>query len=244
MKRWIAFKLLFLLVLPFGKAQKRNNTSQTGSASYYADRFHGKKTSSGEAFNMNGLTAAHPTLPFGSLVRVTNLSNGTNLVVRINDRGPHCKKRIIDVSKAAARRLGLLGAGSTKVRVSLISLPKNGQPDYAAVVDEGWQEVGKTQYLELPAFKSGASYSSEGVRKKLSGYGMQVASYHDPESALYELNAMKKAGFKEVFLQVPKTDDDTVYRVVVGQFADRAKALSMQDKLERVGYKGIPLRHI
>ena len=244
MKRWIVFKILFLLVLPFGKAQKRSNKSQIGGASFYADRFHGKKTSSGEPFNMNGLTAAHPTLPFGSLVRVTNLSNGTNLVVRINDRGPHCKRRIIDVSKAAARRLGLLGAGSTKVRVSLVSLPKNGQPDYAAVVDEGWQEVGEASYAELPEFKSGASYSPEGVRKKLQGYGMQVASYHDAESALYDLNIVKKAGFKDVFLQVPKCINDTVYRVVVGQFANRDKALKVKGKLEEAGYNGIPLKHI
>ncbi len=89
----------------------------TGKASYYATNFHGKKTASGESFNLRHFTAAHRTLPFGTSVRVINLDNGKNVVVRINDRGPHMKGRIIDVSPAAAREIGILGNGTANVRI-------------------------------------------------------------------------------------------------------------------------------
>lgn len=88
-----------------------------GQASYYGARHHGNKTASGERFNQHALTAAHRSLPFGSLVRVTNLRNDKTVVVRINDRGPYAKKRIIDLSHAAAKRLGMLRDGVVPVRV-------------------------------------------------------------------------------------------------------------------------------
>lgn len=91
--------------------------SQKGTASFYARDFHGRRTANGETFNMEKLTAAHPTLPFGTFVRVTNLSNGKDVVVRINDRGPYVKGRIIDLSKSAAREIGLLRPGIAEVKV-------------------------------------------------------------------------------------------------------------------------------
>ncbi|HEX9769158.1 MAG TPA: septal ring lytic transglycosylase RlpA family protein [Kiloniellales bacterium] len=91
-----------------------------GVASWYGDGFHGRTTASGEPFDMNALTAAHPSLPFGTMVRVTNLANGRWIVVRINDRGPFKKRRIIDVSRHAAEHLGFLRAGLAKVRVEVI----------------------------------------------------------------------------------------------------------------------------
>lgn len=93
---------------------------ETGVASWYGDRFHGRKTASGEVFDMNALTAAHPNLPFGSWVRVRNLLNGRSVDVRINDRGPHIKQRIIDLSRAAAHALGLAGQGTPEVEVTLL----------------------------------------------------------------------------------------------------------------------------
>jgi rare lipoprotein A len=90
---------------------------QTGVASYY---WQGRGTASGERFNPNALTAAHRSLPFGTKVRVTNLKNGRTVVVRINDRGPFVRGRIIDVSKAAAGELGFKGSGTTKVALSVV----------------------------------------------------------------------------------------------------------------------------
>lgn len=93
---------------------------ETGKASWYGDVHHGKKTASGEAYDMHTLTAAHRTLPFGTRVRVTNVDNGRSVVVRVNDRGPLVGGRIIDLSQAAARALGALGAGVFTVRLEIL----------------------------------------------------------------------------------------------------------------------------
>jgi len=88
-----------------------------GKASYYANGFHGKKTANGEKFDKKEFTAAHRTLPFGTIVRVTNLNNGKMVFVKINDRGPFIKNRIIDLSKAAAKKLDMVDNGVGKVRI-------------------------------------------------------------------------------------------------------------------------------
>jgi rare lipoprotein A len=90
----------------------------TGIASFYGSDLHGRRTASGERFDKNGMTAAHRSYPFGSRLRVTNVGNGRSVVVRVNDRGPFVRGRIVDVSYAAARQLGFVGRGVTKVRVS------------------------------------------------------------------------------------------------------------------------------
>jgi rare lipoprotein A len=90
---------------------------ETGLASWYGSRHHGKRTASGEVFNQNKFTAAHRTLPWGSRVKVTNLANGKSVEVRINDRGPFSQGRIIDLSRAAARNLGMVEQGITTVRI-------------------------------------------------------------------------------------------------------------------------------
>lgn len=94
---------------------------QTGLASWYGPDFHGKKTSSQEIFNMYDLTAAHNTLPFGTYAMVTNLDNGKSVQVRINDRGPFVRGRIIDLSYAAARVLDMIGPGVSRVRVEVLN---------------------------------------------------------------------------------------------------------------------------
>jgi rare lipoprotein A len=93
----------------------------TGMASYYGPKFNGRKTANGEVFDMYGLTAAHRTLPFDTKVRVTNLSNNRSVTVRINDRGPFRANRIIDLSLGAAREIGMVEDGVTKVKLEIIS---------------------------------------------------------------------------------------------------------------------------
>ena len=93
---------------------------QIGKASYYGKKFHGRKTASGETFNMYALTAAHRKLPFGTKVRVTHLANGRSVVVRINDRGPFVKGRIIDLSYGAAKKIGLVQSGVAKVKLEIV----------------------------------------------------------------------------------------------------------------------------
>ena len=94
--------------------------SQTGKASYYSSRLHGKRTASGEPYDETDLTAAHPALPFGTLIKVTNTYNGRSVVVRVNDRGPFVGHRIIDVSQSAAELLGMIRAGSARVRIEVL----------------------------------------------------------------------------------------------------------------------------
>lgn len=89
----------------------------TGRASYYGKRFAGKPTANGEIFDPSAMTAAHPTLPFGTRVRVTNLSNGRTVTVRINDRGPYAGDRIIDLSREAAERLDMIKRGTVRVKL-------------------------------------------------------------------------------------------------------------------------------
>jgi len=91
-----------------------------GVASYYADDFHGKMTSNGEIFNMNDLTAAHRTFPFGTKVRVTNLDNNKIVVVRVNDRGPFIEGRLIDLSLGAAKEIDLIQKGTTRVLLEVL----------------------------------------------------------------------------------------------------------------------------
>jgi rare lipoprotein A (peptidoglycan hydrolase) len=98
---------------------------QRGIASWYGHPYHGRATASGEIYDMERLTAAHPRLPFGVTTRVENLANGKTVDVRINDRGPFKKGRIIDLSRAAAREIDLLGPGTAEVRIKVIAAPAN-----------------------------------------------------------------------------------------------------------------------
>ncbi|MGC8751481.1 septal ring lytic transglycosylase RlpA family protein [Hydrotalea sp.] len=91
--------------------------TEYGYASYYSDKFEGRKTASGEAFHQSIFTAAHKQLPFGTKVRVTNLSNHKSVIVRVNDRGPFVRGRIIDLSKSAAKNIDMLNAGVVKVKI-------------------------------------------------------------------------------------------------------------------------------
>ncbi len=106
------------LTLPAVPFEAGASGIQVGKASWYGPGFHGKKTASGECFNQNRLTAAHPRLPLGTKARVTNLGNGKAVEVTINDRGPHGRGRVIDLSRAAARRLAMSGTA----RVSIVAL--------------------------------------------------------------------------------------------------------------------------
>jgi rare lipoprotein A len=95
-------------------------SSWEGMASYYGDRFHGRRTASGQRFNKHALTAAHRTLRFGTQVKVTHKNSGRSVIVTINDRGPYARGRIIDISKQAARQLGMLRSGVVPVRVEVV----------------------------------------------------------------------------------------------------------------------------
>ncbi len=110
--------------------------SKEGIASWYGPGFHGKKTANGEIYNQNAMTAAHKTLPLGSIVEVRNLNNGKKITVRINDRGPFIEGRIIDLSKKGAEKLGMLESGIAKVRVTLVKTASGDRADEVLTIDE------------------------------------------------------------------------------------------------------------
>ena len=134
MTRPILLRYAALLVLLFSTAagcarsghtggRARVARTETGVASYYADKFHGRKTASGETFDQRKMTAAHRTLPFGTRVRVTRNDTGKSVTVRVNDRGPFVRGRVIDLSRAAAEKLGLIRAGIAPVKVEVLATP-------------------------------------------------------------------------------------------------------------------------
>lgn len=129
MDRFKMIRILGLMVLaalvmscgPKEPVMEKRSHPAVGLASYYGHKFHGRPTASGERYNMRAMTAAHPRLPFGTQVRVTNLQNGRTVTVRINDRGPFIKGRIIDLSYAAARQIDMLSQGVVKVSVEILN---------------------------------------------------------------------------------------------------------------------------
>lgn len=127
MRRLVAITLPLLLAIPAAAQElpvdqaAENSEIGSGMASYYGRELAGNRTASGERFDPAQLTAAHRTLPFGSLVRVTNTANGDSVVVRINDRGPFSHGRVIDVSHAAAREIGMHRSGTARVTLALLN---------------------------------------------------------------------------------------------------------------------------
>ncbi len=144
---------------------------QTGKASWYGEKFHGRKTANGETYDMYGMTAAHKTLPFDTLVEVKNLDNGREVQVRINDRGPFVRGRIIDLTYTAAERIGMIGPGTAKVRVRVV-----GQADSDSrrwVIQVGAftdREAARALKRELEGAYSGVRIESDsGIHRVLVG---------------------------------------------------------------------------
>jgi len=119
-----ALVIAILISLPMSaSARVKEGYTEKGMASYYHDRFNGRRTASGEIYNKRVRSAAHKSLPLGTKVRVTKVKSGKSIVVRINDRGPFAKGRIIDLSRRAARDLGIINSGVAKVEVEVLSVP-------------------------------------------------------------------------------------------------------------------------
>jgi rare lipoprotein A len=125
--RWMVKAMLSVSLASFcsvslAKVGGREFDERVGMASYYSDKFHGRKTASGELYDKNALTAAHPTLPFGTLIRVENLRNNQSVVVKVNCRLHAANKRLVDLSKRAAKELGMMQSGVAKVRIEVLEI--------------------------------------------------------------------------------------------------------------------------
>jgi rare lipoprotein A len=217
------------------------NYKERGIASWYGKKFHGQRTSSGETYDMYGMTAAHPTLPIPSYARVTNLANNKSVVVRINDRGPFLHDRIMDLSYVAAHKLGIVGNGSSEVEVTSIapdstvatsiaignpvtSEPLAPTPVTAPAatteppVATAAPPVGDNVYLQIGAFKSqqGAESFLAKMRPEFDGSGKQLVLYQK----------------------------DNLVRVHIGPYASLDEAHAIAEKLQsRLGFKPIVSLH-
>lgn len=189
--------------------------TQTGIASWYGPEFHGKRTANGEKFDMNELTAAHKTLQMPSLVRVTNLENGKSIIVRINDRGPFSRGRVIDMSSKAADLLGFKGRGTAKVRLQVLSeesraiamAAKQGQ-------DTKGYEIAMNQHGQLPAPVT--EMAKADIQTSVPGHIRDGRFYPDP-----------------VVKQMPVSPSSIF--VQVGSFSDQGNATRLSAKLTSFG---------
>jgi len=224
-----------------GMAQKW----ETGRATFYANKFNGRRTASGERLNQKALTAAHRTLPFGTRVRVVHQKTGKAIVVRITDRGPHVRGCVIDLTRAAARKLGITSSqGGHNVILQPMDkdgiaakhkmyLPKETAPETL--------ENKPASSLPLPA---GTTYEPNGARANPKGFGLQVAAYFCQESALYEAKNLTQNGIADVFVQVACHDNgEPLYRVLVGQYPTQDRARYARTLLAAKGVAGMPAAH-
>ena len=204
------------------------NYKKRGIASWYGKKFHGKPTAIGEKYDMYKMTAAHPTLPLPSYVRVTHLGNGKSVIVRVNDRGPFLHDRIIDLSYTAAKKLGIIGKGSSEVEVesivvdSAVITPLNMEsvlseplaPELGTNISTETARAGNT-YIQLGAFKSkqAAEEFVARMRNEFEGSGKTIDLYQ-------------------------KEKESDLVRVHLGPYASQEDARLAADKMEsRLGFK-------
>ncbi len=187
---------------------------QNGIASWYGKKFHGRPTASGEIFDMHGLSAAHKTLPLGTYVKATNLSNHKQVVVRINDRGPFVKGRIIDLSYAAARKIDLIGLGTARVKI--VALGKEIQK-----IDS---PTGKKPVVEFNSLNAGV-------------FAVQVVALKNRDKALALCDKLKPI-YENVDVEVyTHKYKGTLYRVRVSKSKTLASAKKIEKELQSMGFE-------
>jgi rare lipoprotein A len=177
--------------------------TQVGMASWYGQPYHGRRAASGEIYDMEKLTAAHRTLPFGTRVRVENLENGKNIELRINDRGPFVEDRILDVSRAAARALGMLGTGTARVRIEVISSVADVRSEIFAVQVGAFQDRTRAERLQHDMEKR---------------YGIAAISERKGSPVLWQVLVGKVAGLEaadELARRIRSENPDTIKATLV-----------------------------
>lgn len=153
---------------------------QYGKASWYGKKFHGRKTANGERYDMYGMTAAHKNLPFGTILRVTNMKNKRSVVVRVNDRGPFVEGRVIDLTHSAAQKLEMLGPGVVSVKLEAIGGPKQ------RTVASTQKSTSGTYYVQVGSF--GDKFNAQTLRQKVVRDGRSCRLYQDVSSSIWKVH--------------------------------------------------------
>ena len=193
---------------------------QTGKASFYADSFEGSPTASGEKYKANKFTGAHKSLPFGTIVKVTNLSNKESVEVTINDRGPYVEGRVIDLSKAAAEKLRFFNQGIADVSIE--------------VVDEG-DGKGKTLpvMVDHVTVEEKEFYDFDVAKIKPRGFGAQLGTYQELANLLRMTDNLKNSYKKKVTVQVKILNGVKFYSLILGPFSSHDKAANFLAGLKK-----------
>jgi len=218
---------------------------EKATVSFYAGDFHGKKTSNGENFNMNDFTCASKSLPFDTILKVTNLANGKSVQVRVNDRGPFVADRELDLSKAAAQKLDMIKSGTATVKIEIVKRgpdTKLSQQTAAKAAQIMAQKTGsKKTVKEGQTFSSQNKTTSASDKKKSYAKGtywdIQVGAYSTRENANKVAQKLLKQGFTNVIFQ--KGND--IFRVVI-KGVPAEKVPSVDKKLNSLGYKDYVIR--
>jgi rare lipoprotein A len=201
---------------------------RVGVASWYGEPFHGRATANGEVFDRDELSAAHPTLPLPSIVRVTNLANRRQLELRVNDRGPFVGDRLIDLSQRAARALGFEGQGLAQVRVEFVGLAAaKGVPPQPGARPAA---RGEPRTPPAPAVLVAAS------PEQCVGQFIQIGAFAEPERAMQAAARLYRVGAAPVSTQ--RLTSDPLVRVRLGPIADPRAVETTLDQLKRSGYAG------
>jgi rare lipoprotein A len=219
------------------------NYDKVGIASWYGREFHGQATANGETFDRYELTAAHPTLPLPSIVRVTNLANHRDVELRVNDRGPFVGNRLIDLSQEAARELGFEHQGLARVRVQFVSLADaKGEPPQPARHDEARRPA---QTPPPPPTTLVADASPAGMSAVLiatahaatcGGHFIQVGAFTEPARAARAAARLRDVTAIPVQAQAP--GDDRLTRIRLGPIADSGTIEATLDELKQSGFSG------
>ena len=193
------------------------NYRTEGIASWYGPDFHGKPTANGEIFDMNGISAAHPTLPMPSYLRVTNLANGRSIIVRINDRGPYARERVTDLSVGAARALGFYEQGLARVRVEYVGrAPLGGSDDRMLLATLRYGSPAPTPSLARVAAATPFALSSN--NEKASGRGDHSLALGSPSATAAQRPSAPAADAARPVVRAPRPSEPTAaYGLVTGR---------------------------
>ncbi len=215
---------LFIFLILTALALQAQKDIQYGKASFYANKFEGRTTASGEKYWHSKLTAAHRTLPFNTRIRVTNLSNNQTVVVRVNDRGPFVKDRVIDLSKSAAQKLDFIKDGVCNVKLEVLDKPEKTSSGTAIVNEAGTGRLKEKGKDGKPTQFKPRFYNLNVESKRPIGYGVQLASYKEMVNLLERVRNIQAKLREDITIQVTSVNEMKVYRIVAGQFDNRIKA--------------------
>jgi len=243
---------LYFIVLLSVNTNAQVGFRQEGMASFYAKEFEGRTTASGERFSHKKATCSHMSIPFGALVKITNLENNATVIVRVNDRGPFSPDRIIDVSQSVAERLGMAGKATVKVSIEVVD--NNGYSIQKAEPVEQTQKTENPEVVNQPKVEKETTVTKKTEttdkveeKKKESelftlkvevseakGFSIQIGSYKELVNVLRIATDIQNTTKKETKIQVTNINGEKIYRLMVGSFSNRKEAETAKEKIVKI----------